>query len=289
MRADMQIFLNDRIVPEDEAMVSVFDHGFLYGDGIYETMRAYDGIVFMLERHIGRLNRSASLIQLTVPSPDVIRDAVYETMRANGLKSAYVRVTVSRGKGPIGLDPALCPKPGFVVIAEDFKDYPEKYYDEGVKFIIAKTRRNLKEALNPQIKSLNFLNNILARIEARERGAYEALMLNADGMLCEGTVCNIFFVTDNILCTPSVDTGLLDGITRELVIDLAKGMGMRVREGAFRPEDLFGASEVFLTNTTSEVMPVSQVEDVTYAAGEVAKRLRQLYKERVAKAVKSEC
>jgi len=285
----MQIFLNDRIVPEDEAMVSVFDHGFLYGDGIYETMRAYDGIVFMLDRHIGRLNRSASLIRLTVPSPDVIRHAVYETMRANGLQSAYVRVTVSRGKGLIGLDPGLCPKPSFVVIAEDFKDYPEKYYDEGVKVIIAKTRRNLKEALNPQIKSLNFLNNILAKIEARERGAYEAFMLNADGMLSEGTVCNIFFVRDNILCTPAVDTGLLDGITRELVIDLAKEMGLRVKEGAFHPEDLFGASEVFFTNTTSEVMPVSQVEDVTYAVGEVAKRLRRLYKERVAEAVRSEC
>jgi branched-chain amino acid aminotransferase len=284
----MQIFLNDRIVPEHEAMVSVFDHGFLYGDGIYETMRAYDGTVFMLDRHIERLNRSASLIQLTAPSPDIIRNAVYQTIRANGLKSAYVRVTVSRGKGPIGLDPALCPKPTLVVIAEEFREYPEKYYNEGVKFIIAKTRRNLKEALNPKIKSLNFLNNILARIEAKERGAYEAVMLNAEGMLSEGTVCNIFFVRDNILCTPSVDTGVLDGITRELVIDLAKETGMQVREGNFLPEDLFSASEVFFTNTTSEVMPVSQVEDVNYAVGDVAKRLRRLYRERVLKAVKGE-
>ena len=281
----MQIFLNDRLVPEHEAMVSVFDHGFLYGDGIYETMRAYDGMVFMLERHIERLNRSASLIQLTVPSPDFIRAAVYETIRGNGLKSVYVRVTVSRGKGPIGLDPALCPKPTFVVIAEDFREYPEKYYSEGVKFIIAKTRRNLIEALNPKIKSLNFLNNILAKLEAKERGAYEALMLNAEGLISEGTVCNIFFVRDNILCTPSVDTGVLDGITRELVLDLAKETGMQVREGNFRPEDIFSASEVFFTNTTSEVMPVSQVEDVTYAVGEAAKRLRRLYRERVRKAV----
>jgi len=277
----MQIFLNDRIVPEPEAMVSVFDHGFLYGDGVYETMRAYDGIVFMLERHIERLNRSAALIQLTVPSPDSLRDAVYDTIRANSLKSAYVRVTVSRGKGPIGLDPALCPKPTVVVIAEEFREYPEKYYDEGVKVIIAKTRRNLKEALNPKIKSLNFLNNILAKIEAKEQGAYESVMLNAEGFIAEGTVCNIFFVKDDILCTPSVDSGVLDGITRELVIDLATEAGMKVREGNFLPEDLFGASEVFFTNTTSEVMPVSQVEDVTYAVGDVAKRLRRLYRERV--------
>jgi branched-chain amino acid aminotransferase len=284
----MQIFLNDRIVPEHEAIVSVFDHGFLYGDGIYETMRAYDGMVFMLDRHIERLNRSASLIQLTVPSPDRIRDAVYETIRANGLKSAYVRVTVSRGKGPIGLDPALCPKPTVVVIAEEFREYPEKYYNEGVKFIIAKTRRNLIEALNPKIKSLNFLNNILAKIEAKERGAYEAVMLNAEGMISEGTVCNIFFVRDSILCTPSAAAGLLDGITRELVIDLAKETDMQVREGKFLPEDLFSASEVFFTNTTSEVMPVSQVEEIIYPVGDVAKRLRRLYREKVSKAVRGE-
>ncbi len=283
----MQIFLNDRIVPEHQAMVSVFDHGFLYGDGIYETMRAYDGVVFMLDRHIERLSRSASLIRLSVPSPDDIRAAVHETILANGLKSAYVRVTVSRGKGPIGLDPALCPKPTLVVIAEEFREYPEKYYCEGVKLIIAKTRRNLKEAVDPKIKSLNFLNNILAKMEAKDHGAYEALMLNAEGFISEGTVCNIFFVMNNILCTPSVDAGVLDGITRELVIDLARQAGMQVREASFLPQDLFSASEVFFTNTTSEVMPVSQVGDVTYAVGDVAGRLRRLYRERVLKAVNS--
>lgn len=281
----MQIFLNDGIVPEHEAMVSVFDHGFLYGDGVYETMRAYDGIVFMLDRHIERLARSASLIQLTVPSPETIRHAVCETIRANGLKSAYVRVTVSRGKGPIGLDPALCPRPTLVVIAEDFREYPLQYYNEGVKFIIAKTRRNLREALDPRIKSLNFLNNILAKIEAKERGAYEALMLNADGFIAEGTVCNIFFVKDHILCTPSVDSGVLDGITRELVIDLARETGIQVMEGDFLPKDLFIASEVFFTNTTSEVMPVAQVEDVIYPVGALARRLRMLYGDRVRKTV----
>jgi len=277
----MHIFLNDRLVSEDEAVVSVFDHGFLYGDGIYETMRAYDGTVFLLDRHLERLQRSAWLIQLNLPELQMLRDAVYETVRVNGLKNAYVRVTVSRGKGPIGLDPSLCPRPTLVVVAEEFREYPEKYYREGVRLIIAKTRRNLVAALNPKIKSLNFLNNILAKIEAKDQGAYEAIMLNAEGFISEGTVCNIFFVREGALCTPSTAVGVLDGITRELVIALAKGNGLEVREGKFTPDDLFSAAEVFFTNTTSEVMPVSQVDDITYPVGGVTTRLHALYKEAV--------
>ncbi len=279
----MFIYLNDRVVPEREAVVSVFDHGFLYGDGIYETMRAYDGTVFMLDRHLERLGRSAGLIRLDIPGRALIRDAVYETMQANRLKSAYVRITVSRGKGPIGLDPALCPAPTLVVIAEEFRQYPEQLYSEGVRLIIANTRRNLIEALNPKIKSLNFLNNILAKIEAKARGAYEALMLNAEGFVSEGTVCNIFFVREGELCTPSAEMGVLDGITRELIMRLAGEAGIRLKEGAFVPDDLFNASEIFFTNTTSEVMPVSELEDVRYPVGEITKKLHTLYKEAVRK------
>ena len=279
----MQIFLNDRMVPEQEAVVSVFDHGFLYGDGIYETMRAYDGKVFMLGRHIERLARSAALIRLHIPEPQMIMDAVYAAMAANGLKSAYIRVTVSRGKGPVGLDPALCPRPTFVVMAEEFREYPDTLYTEGVKLIIARTRRNLIEALNPKIKSLNFLNNILAKIEAKERGAYEAIMLNAQGFIAEGTVCNIFFVRDGVLCTPSAEVGVLDGITRELVISLAEKDGIPVKEGRYLPEDICSASEVFFTNTTSEIMPVSQIEDVKYPVGDMTIKLHALYKEEVSK------
>jgi branched-chain amino acid aminotransferase len=280
----MKIFLNDSLVPEQDAVVSVFDHGFLYGDGIYETMRAYDGRVFMLERHIQRLQRSASLIQLRAPSPEYISAAIYRTIQENGLNSAYVRVTVSRGRGAIGLDPALCPEPTFVVIAEDFKEYPDKYYREGVKLVLAKTRRNLAGALDPRIKSLNFLNNILAKLEAKEQGAYEAIMLNAEDFLAEGTICNIFFLRDNTLCTPSVEAGVLDGITRELVISLAKQNGIPVNEGKFKVEALYGASEVFFTNTTSEVMPVSQVDTVRYAVGDITKKLRELYRAEVRQA-----
>ena len=279
----MQIFLNDKLVPEHEAVVSVFDHGFLYGDGIYETMRAYDGKVFMLGRHIERHGRSAGLIRLHIPEPQVITEAVYAAMQANGLKSAYIRVSVSRGKGPVGLDPALCPRPTFVVIAEEFRAYPDELYAGGVKLIIARTRRNLIEALDPKIKSLNFLNNILAKIEAKERNAYEAIMLNANGFIAEGTVCNIFFVRDGVLCTPSAEVGVLDGITRELVIGLAKKDGIPVAEGRYLPEDIFRASEVFFTNTTSEIMPVAQVEDTRYGVGAATGALRRRYREYVMK------
>lgn len=277
----MFIFLNERVVPAEEALLSVFDHGFLYGDGIYETMRAYGGKVFRLEEHLRRLERSASLIRLSLPDKGFLRDAVLGTIAANKLAEAYVRLTVSRGRGPIGLDPDLCPAPTVVVIAERFSEYPDSLYRDGVRLIIAETRRNLPAALNPRIKSLNFLNNILAKIEAKDRGAYEAIMLNADGYLTEGTVSNIFFVNDGVLCTPSPDAGVLDGITREIVINLARSKGIPVKEDLFLPTDLFHASEVFFTNTTSEVMPVSAVELFSYPVGELTRELGRLYREEV--------
>ncbi|MEW6107771.1 MAG: aminodeoxychorismate lyase [Nitrospirota bacterium] len=280
--ANIYIFLNNRIVAEEEAVVSVYDHGFLYGDGIYETMRSYNGVVFRLEKHIERLNRSASYLKLAIPDKDFIKDAVYKTFAANRLSDAYIRITVSRGKGPVGLDPELCREPTFVVIAEQFRQYPEAYYKNGTKLFFAKIRRNLVAALDPKIKSLNFLNNIMAKIEAKEKGAHEAIMLNADGFIAEGTVSNIFFVKDKMLCTPSVDAGILDGITRETVISLAIRNGIEVREGMFSPDDLFKSTEVFFTNTTAEVMPVSQVDDVKYEVGEMTVKLHDLYREEVA-------
>jgi len=283
----MYIFLNKTIVPESDAVVSVYDRGFLYGDGIYETMRAYNGVVFMLEKHLERLGRSALLTRLDIPETGFITDAVCRTMEANKLSDAYIRVTVSRGKGPIGLDPELCKEPTFVVITEDFREYPGHLYSDGVKLVIAKTRRNLVSAINPRIKSLNFLNNIFAKMEAKEGGAYEAVMLNAEGLIAEGTVSNIFFVKDNVLCTPALDVGVLDGITREMVIGLAKKNDIRVSEGKFYPADLFNASEVFFTNTTSEIMPVSQVELIAYRVGEISKSLHMLYKEEVSAYLKN--
>lgn len=282
----MYVYLNDNIVPSSDAKVSVFDHGFLYGDGIYETMRVYDGVVFMFDEHLERLYRSASLIGLDIPKkiPD-IKIAVYETLQVNKLSNAYMRLTISRGYGPIGLDPDICKEPTFVIMVNEFKNYPKPYYEEGIKLIISSVRRNLKEALNPQIKSLNFLNNILAKIEAKQADVYEAIMLNAAGHLAEGTISNIFFVKDGILCTPSVECGILDGITRGIVIDLAVKNGIEVREGAFTPDELYGASEVFITNTTMEVMPACRVDNGVdkkeFKAGEIARLLLKKYRHEV--------
>jgi len=275
----MYVYLNERIVPASKAKVSVFDHGFLYGDGIYETMRSYNGIVFMLDEHIDRLFRSASMIKLDIArDSNSIKTAVYKTLSANLFENAYIRMTVSRGYGSVGLEPDLCKEPTFVVIANEFKEYPDSYYKKGIKLIFARTRRNLKKAINPQIKSLNFLNNILAKIEAKEKNAYEALMLNAKGYLTEGTISNVFFVSNNILCSPSVECGILDGITRRTVIDLALKNGITVKEGHFKKEDIYHASEVFITNTTMEVMSVSKIDEVKYRIGGITKSLHKAYK-----------
>jgi len=284
----MYIYLNDKIIPASDAKISVFDHGFLYGDGIYETLRAYDGVMFMLDEHIRRLYRSASFIKLKIPkSAAEIKSAIYKTLKANSLKNAYVRLTISRGAGKIGLDPALCEKPTFVIVTNEFKDYPASFYKKGVTLIIPSVRRNLKEALNPQIKSLNFLNNILAKIESKKKKAYEALMLNSKGHLAEGAICNVFFVTPpsrgGALCTPSLDCGILDGITRNIVIELAKKNGIAVNEGKFTSADLSRASEVFITNTTMEVMPVRKVDSTRFKVGAVTKLLQEAYEEEVKK------
>lgn len=280
--AAMYVYLNGKLVPRAEAMVSVFDHGFLYGDGVYETIRVYEDVVFMLDEHLKRLFRSATLIGLTIPlDMEGIKTAIYDTLGTNSLRNAYVRLTISRGYGPIGLDPDLCSTPTFVIIAEKMKDYPKTFYAEGIRVIIAKTKRNLSEAINPQIKSLNFLNNILAKIEAKREDAYEAIMLNGSGYLTEGTISNVFFYRDDLLCTPSVRCGILDGITRTVILDLAVREGLKVREGEFTKEDIYAAREVFLTNTTMEVMPVSQLDEVRYTVGDVGRLLRKAYRDEV--------
>lgn len=278
----MYVYLNNRIVPKAEAVVSVFDHGFLYGDGVYETMRAYEGVVFLLDGHLSRLYRSSAMIGLTPPKNiSQIKTAINETLAANSLGDAYIRLSISRGYGQIGLDPGLCKKPTFVIIAEEMKEYPKILYKKGVKIMIAKTRRNLKDAINPQIKSLNFLNNILAKIEAKETDSYEAVMLNASGFLAEGTISNIFFYRDGVFCTPSVDCGILDGITRKIIMELAAREGLMVKEGEFTGDDIYKAEEVIITNTTMEVMPVCQVDEVKYKIGETAKLLHKAYRHEV--------
>jgi len=264
----MWIFLNDKFVPREEAQVSVFDHGFLYGDGIYETLRAYDGRVFMLTQHLVRLQRSAKLIGLELPIPEKDwPNLVTDAIARNHLRDAYLRITVSRGTGEIGLDPALCPKPTVVVIAKPFQAYPPHLFTRGVSLITTTVHRNLATALSPQIKSLNFLNNILAKQEATKAGAFDGVMLNAEGHLTECTTSNVFFVQNRRLCTPSVACGILDGITRDVVLTLAREQALQTEEQHYTPEALRQADEVFLTNTTFELMPVREVDGHKIGSG----------------------
>jgi branched-chain amino acid aminotransferase len=264
----MWIYLNDAFVQRDKAVISVFDHGFLYGDGVYETLRAYNGRIFMLSQHLARLQRSGNLIGLDIPIPEKDWPALLnEAIRRNGLTDAYLRITVSRGEGAIGLDPSLCRRPTVVIMAMPFQPYPSDLFREGVKLIIAHVRRNPATALSPQIKSLNFLNNILAKREALQAGAFDALMLNVEGHLTECTASNLFFVRTGRLFTPSVACGILDGITREVVLLLAREQGIPAEEGVYEAEALKQAEECFLTNTSMEIMPACQINNLSVGTG----------------------
>ena len=274
----MWVYLNDKFVPQEEAVVSVFDHGFLYGDGVYETLRGYRGRVFQLAEHLARLERSASRIQLHLPvSLERLTDLVRESLSRNQLQEAYLRITVSRGAGEIGLDPALCKSPTLVIIAKPFQPYPESLYADGVSVIVAKTRRNLPEALPPQVKSLNFLNNILAKMEAKAAGAHEALMLNHQDELTEGTTSNMFVVQRGRVRTPAVECGILNGITRGLVLQLASELGIPSEETRLTVDDLLRADECFLTNTTQEVLPVTRVNGTMIGNGRPGEITRRLH------------
>jgi branched-chain amino acid aminotransferase len=278
----MWIFLNDRFVRKEDAMVSVFDHGFLYGDGVYETLRAYGGRLFRLRQHLTRLRRSASLIGLEIPivEQDLIA-VLQEAMKRNNLTDAYLRITVSRGEGNIGLDPRLCPRPTVVVISLPLQPYPVELFNAGVSLAIVNIRRNLAAALPPMIKSLNFLNNILAKQEASRAGAFDGLMLNAEGHITECTTSNMFFVKNQCVYTPSVACGILDGITREIVLSLAREQEFATEEGCYLTEALLEADECFLTNTTMEIMPVRDIDTRPIGKegpGPVTGRLRELFR-----------
>lgn len=268
----MWIYLNNRFVPEHDAVVSVFDHGFLYGDGVYETLRSYGPRLFMRDQHLLRLFRSAEAIGLTIPIPvKEWVDILHEAMTRNGIgtdqQDAYLRITVSRGAGDIGLNPALCPSPTVVVMAKPLVAPTSDLYENGVNIIVASTRRNLPSALPPQIKAINFLNNILAKREAIAAGAFDSVLLNWEHHLTECTISNLFFVTDSRLQTPALECGLLDGITRGIVIRLAEELHIRVEEGHFTVDQLYRADECFLTNTSMEIMPVSMVDTKKIAGG----------------------
>jgi len=279
----MKIYIDGKFLDEKSAKVSVFDHGLLYGDGVFEGIRAYNGRVFKLAEHIDRLFASAKAILLDIPlSPAQMAEAVVETCRRNRVRDGYIRLVVTRGIGTLGLNPHSCKKPSVIVIAGKIQLYPEDYYRHGLSLITVATARNLHSALNPAIKSLNYLNNILAKIEAINGGCEEAIMLNAQGFVAECTGDNIFLVKGGQLVTPPLSAGALYGITRGVVMDLARENGLTVSEHDVTRYDLFVADECFLTGTGAEIIAAVKIDGRVIGKGRpgpVTKRLIQRYHE----------
>jgi len=273
----MKIFIDGKYYDQKNAKISVFDHGLLYGDGVFEGIRAYHGSVFRLREHIDRLFYSAQAILLAIPmSHAEMMKAVIDACRRNKLRDGYIRLIVTRGVGTLGLNPRSCKSPSVIIIAGSIQIYPPELYARGMDIITVPTTRNLHSALNPAIKSLNYLNNILARIEANNSGFEEAVMLNAEGFVSECTVENIFIVNGRKLMTPPLSAGALYGVTREAVMELAAQMGLAVSEPNLTRYDLFNANECFLTGTGAEIVPVVKIDGRVIGAGKpgpVTKRL----------------
>ena len=273
----MIIYIDGKFYPEEEAKISVFDHGLLYGDGVFEGIRAYEGRVFKLEEHLRRLEDSAKAILLKIPlDRDEMRAAVLETCKRNKMKAGYLRLVVTRGKGYLGLSPDRCKKPTVIIIASELELYPEKYYREGLRVVTVPTWRNSPAALDPAIKSLNYLNNILAKIEGQQAGAQEVILLNPQGMVAECSGDNIFLIRDQVLITPKLSSGALNGITRNTVLEIAQEAGWKTREDDVRRYDLFTAEEMFLTGTGAEVIPVVDVDGRTIGTGKPGKHTADL-------------
>jgi branched-chain amino acid aminotransferase len=257
----VKIYLDGRLVSREEATVSVFDHGFLYGDGVFEGIRVYDGNIFRLEPHIDRLYESAHSLALEIPlSRKEMIEATVATVAANQKRDVYIRLVVSRGPGDLGIDPAKCPKPTVVIIADSIALYPAELYDEGISLVTATHRRIPTDSFDSRIKSLNYLNNILAKVEARNAGCPEAVMLNHAGRVAECTADNIFVVKKGAVRTPDLLEGALAGITRGAVLDLARDAGLAAEETKLALHDLYNADECFLTGTGAEIVPVVSID-----------------------------
>jgi branched-chain amino acid aminotransferase len=257
----LRIYINGKLVSEEDAKISVFDHGLLYGDGVFEGIRTYSGRVFRLREHLDRLWDSAKAIWLEIPmTKDEMTRAVEETVAANGIGDGYIRLVVTRGVGTLGLDPNKCSRPQVIIIADKIALYPAEIYERGLEIITASTMRNHPAALSTRIKSLNYLNNILAKIEGLQAGCIEALMLNHKGEVSECTGDNVFLVRGGRLFTPPNDACILGGITRDAVIGLARESGIEVHESTLTRHDVYVADECFLTGTAAEVVPVVKVD-----------------------------
>jgi len=279
----MKIYINGKLLDEKNAKISVFDHGLLYGDGVFEGIRVYHKKVFTLDRHIDRLYRSARAIALEIPiSKQEMADAVVKTCKANKMKEGYIRLVVTRGVGTLGLNPYQCKQPQIIIIAAKIQLYPVELYEKGLSIITVGTMRNHPEAINPRIKSLNYLNNVLAKIEALNSGVMECIMLNPQGYVAEASGDNIFVVRGNTLVTPPVWCGALEGITREVVMELARELGYTVKEDVMSRYDLYTADEVFLTGTAAEIIGVGVIDRRPIGCGKpgpVTMRLAERFRE----------
>jgi branched-chain amino acid aminotransferase len=277
----LKVWLDGQLVNQNDAKVSVYDHGLLYGDGCFEGIRCYGGRVFKLASHLRRMYQSAERIRLkpAYSSPQ-IEQAIRDTIAANAMPDGYIRLIFTRGTGTLGLHPFRCPKPGTIVIVDKIQIYPQELYDNGMKVIVAKRPRIPIACLDPAIKSLNYLNNILAKIEAIDAGVLEAIMLNVDGWVSECTGDNIFMVKDGRIITPPTEAGILHGVTRQFVIDtLAPATGCRVEQKMMRLEELLAADEVFLTGTAAEIIGVTQIDEHTIGNGKVGPITAKLFAE----------
>jgi len=260
LESELQVYIDGNFYPKSEAKISVFDHGLLYGDGIFEGIRAYDGIVFKLKEHIDRLYRSAHMIMLSIPiDKEEMIERTLETLRRNKLRDAYIRLVVTRGKGDLGLNPRRCPKPTIIIITDSIMLHGNDAKENGIVALISWVKRDPVDATSHEIKSLNYLNSILAKIEANIWGVDEAIVLDKNGFVCEGVAENIFMVKNGKLCTPPTYTGALHGITAQAVQDLAKKLGYDVEETIITPFQLFNADEVFFTGTASEIIPLREI------------------------------
>jgi len=277
----LKVWLDGKLVDEADAKISVFDHGLLYGDGVFEGIRVYDGRVFELEAHLRRLYESAKVIRLEVPmDKSELVSAIKKTVEANGIMDGYIRLVVTRGVGTLGLNPFVCKNSSLIIIADKIQLYPEELYETGMRIVSATTVRNHPLAIPPQVKSLNYLNNIIAKIEALDNDVPEAVMYNHEGYVAEATGDNVFIVRDGVICTPPVQAGALEGITRNLVIRLAKEEGLEVVEKNLTRCDLYICNEFFLTGTAAEVIGIVGIDGRTIGEdkpGPITRRLREKF------------